>query len=199
MPVSNALRRLLHVRDIEEEQQRLALESALGELRALEHALAAAHAREHRGRRLLALSVSEGEVADRTAALVEGQSAARCATALTPRIAVVANNVLRARQVYLDKRIERRQAQTLIEESEARDAAEAGRHNQQTLDETYGEGRHRNKRAAGKQSGASGSQSGSAPSQAAQPTVRRRVYAGLEPEIPAEQIAIPQSGAKSDS
>lgn len=147
MPVSPALRRLLHVREIEEEQRRLALESALGELHAMEHALAAAHAREHAGRRLLAVSVCEGGIADRTAAIVEGQAAARCIVALPPRIAAAENNVLRARQSYLDKRIERRQAQALIAEAEARDTADAGRHDQQTLDETYGAGRHRLKGA----------------------------------------------------
>jgi len=185
MPVSFALRRLLHVRDIEEEQQRLALESALGELHALENALAAAHAREHAGRTLLALSVCGGEVADRTAALVEGQAAARCAAALTPRTAAAENRVLSARQAFLDKRTERRQAQTLIEEAEARDAAEAGRHNQQTLDETYGAGRHRLKSADKKRQ--------------AQSTGRRPVFADIEPETAAESNAIPQSGAKSDS
>jgi hypothetical protein len=41
MAVSNALRRLLKIRAIEEEQSRLALESALGELNRLEVALAA--------------------------------------------------------------------------------------------------------------------------------------------------------------
>jgi hypothetical protein len=186
MPVSSALRRLLHVRDIEEEQQRLALESALGELHALERAIAAAHAREHAGRKLLALSVCEGGVADRTAALVEGQSAARCAAALPPRIAAAENSVLRVRQAYLDKRIERRQAQTLIEESEARDAVEASRHNQQTLDETYGAGRHRIKDDVDRK-------------RRSQSTGRRPAFADLEPETAAESNAFPQSGAKSDS
>jgi flagellar biosynthesis chaperone FliJ len=197
MPVSSALRRLLRVRDVEEEQQRLALESALSELHALEHALSAAHARQHGGRRLLALSVCEGGVADRTAALVEGQAAARCAAALTPRIDVAENNVLRARQAYLDKRTERRQAQTLIEEAEARDAAEAGRHNQQTLDETYGARRHRRKRAAGKRPGPSGSAPAPDPSSAF--AARRAVFTDLESKNAAESTAIPQSGTKSDS
>lgn len=197
MPVSSALRRLMHVREIEEEQQRMALEFALGELHALERALAAAHAREHAGRRLLALSVCEGGVADRTAAVVEGQAAARSAAALPPRIAVAENNLQRVRQAYLEKRIERRQAQTLIEEAEARDSAEAGRHNQQGLDEIYGAGRYRRKRADGKRPDTS--RSGSSRSASSQPPGRRPVAVDLQPEMPAEQIAIPQSGANSDS
>jgi len=41
MAVSRALRRLLRIRELEEEQNRLALESALGELNRLEYALEA--------------------------------------------------------------------------------------------------------------------------------------------------------------
>ena len=41
MAISRALRRLLRIRNLEEEQSRLAVESALVELRRLEHALRA--------------------------------------------------------------------------------------------------------------------------------------------------------------
>jgi hypothetical protein len=41
MAVSRALRRLLRIRDLEEEQSRLALESAIGDLNRLESTLAA--------------------------------------------------------------------------------------------------------------------------------------------------------------
>lgn len=142
MPVSRALRRLLHVRAMEEEQYRQTLDSALGELRALQHALNAAHARKRTGRNLLAASL-QGEIADRTAAQVEMQTAIRCADLLVPRIASAESVVFRARQEYLDKRLERRQAQTLIEEGEAQDATESGRRAQQSLDETFGTLHHR--------------------------------------------------------
>jgi hypothetical protein len=41
------------------------------------------------------------------------------------------------RQEFLGKRVERRQAETLIRETEARDAIEAGRRGQQALDDWY--------------------------------------------------------------
>jgi hypothetical protein len=53
MAVSRALRRLLRIRELEEEQGRLALESALGELHRLENALMATFERKHRGRSLV--------------------------------------------------------------------------------------------------------------------------------------------------
>ena len=148
MPVSRALRRLLHVRAMEEEQQRLALESALGELHALEDALSAARARDRAGRALLNLSFQASEPIDRTAAQVEVQSAVRRAAFLKPRIAAAETAASRARQAFLDKRLERRQAQTLIEQAEARDAVEFARRGQQSLDETYGSQHHRERRSA---------------------------------------------------
>src|ERR1700738_4461868 len=104
MPVSRALRRLLHVRTMEEEQQRLALESALGELHALEDALSAARARDRAGRALLNLSFQASDPTDRPAAQVEVQSAVRRAAFLKPRIAAAETAASRARQAFLDKR-----------------------------------------------------------------------------------------------
>jgi flagellar biosynthesis chaperone FliJ len=41
------------------------------------------------------------------------------------------------RAAFLEKRVERRQAETLVEEAEARDAIESGRRTQQSLDNWY--------------------------------------------------------------
>ena len=65
MAVSRALRRLLRVLEIEEEQSRLALESAVGELGILEHSLTATRTRERSGRRLVISSAQSGELPDR--------------------------------------------------------------------------------------------------------------------------------------
>lgn len=135
MPVSAALRRLLHVRGLEEEQQRLALETALAGLHALGLALERNRARERRGRRRIA---SAADQADRIGALVETQSATRHAAALVPRIAAVDREVARLREQYLSKRVERRQAETLIRETEAADALEGSRRAQQDLDDWFG-------------------------------------------------------------
>lgn len=135
MAVSPALRRLYRVLEIEEEQCRLALESALGSLRRLEHAHAAASERQRRGRRLVVSSAACAETEDRLAGLEETRAGSRQAAALAPRIAEAGQEVAAQRQAYLAKRVERRQAETLIRETEARDAVEAGRRGQRSLDD----------------------------------------------------------------
>jgi hypothetical protein len=144
MTVSPALRRLLRIRDLEEEQSRLALESALGELHRLKHALAATAELNRRGRRLVGASAQTGELPDRLAGLEEMRSATRRVAALAPRIADAELDVTKLRQEFISKRVERRQAETLIKETEARDAIEAGRRSQQALDDWYRNRLHRN-------------------------------------------------------
>ncbi len=137
MAVSRALRRLLKIRDLEEEQHRLTLESAMGELRRLENALVATARRDKRGRALVGKSASSGELPDRLAGLVESRAAQLGAAVLTPRIAASKSQAVGLRDMYLQKRIERRQAETLIEETEAKDVLEAERRTQQGLDDWY--------------------------------------------------------------
>jgi hypothetical protein len=143
MAVSRALRRLLLIRDLEEEQRRLALAASVGELDRLEQALADAAQRERRGRRLVGESVYSGQLPDRLAGLEEACAAGRHALALGPRIEAVGEQVNELRELFLVKRVERRQAETLIKETEARDAIEAGRRGQQALDEWYSSRLHR--------------------------------------------------------
>jgi hypothetical protein len=137
MAVSRALRRLLRIRELQEEQSRLALESALGELHRLEHALTATFARDRRGRSLIQASAQTGHLTDRLAGLEETRSASLHAAALRPRIDGMGEEVTDRRLEFLSKRVERRQAETLIQETEARDAIEAGRRGQQALDDWY--------------------------------------------------------------
>ncbi len=143
MPVSRSLRRLLCIRNLEEEQGRLALELALGDLRQLENALHATVERARGGRRLVGVSARSGELPDRLAGLEETRAAGRHAAALKPKIAQTELDVVALRQEYLARRIERRQAETLIEETEARDALDAGRRGQQSLDDWFGSRMHR--------------------------------------------------------
>jgi hypothetical protein len=138
MAVSRAMRRLLRIRDLEEEQSRLTLESALGELRNLESVLGAVQLLDRRGRRLFKTSVRSGELPDRLAGLAEVSTAKRHAAVLTPRIAKAELDVAALRELFLSKRVERRQAETLIRETEAEDAIEDGRRSQQAMDDWYG-------------------------------------------------------------
>lgn len=142
MAVSKALRRLLHIRGIEEEQRRLSLETALGELASLKLARQAAAERERQGHALMETGAQSGEIADRQAGLVEADGAHRRALVLAPRIAVSEFETSERRREFLDKRVERRQAETLLEQTEAADAMESARRSQGAIDDLYGVRRH---------------------------------------------------------
>lgn len=137
MAVSRALRRLLRIRDLEEEQCRIALEFAQGELNRLNQAQVATTQRERWGRRLVDESARSGELPDRLSGLEEARTADRLTRALASRIEIVQEDVVKLREEFLAKRVEVRQAETLIKETEARDALEAARRSQQTLDDWY--------------------------------------------------------------
>jgi len=137
VPVSRALRRLLRIRELEEERSRLVLESALGELSGLEEALTAAAGRDRQGRRLVSFSAQSGELPDRLAGLEESRAALRQRAALDERRDAVEREVEILRQSFLLRRVERRQAETLIETAEAMDAIAAERRGQQALDDWH--------------------------------------------------------------
>jgi flagellar biosynthesis chaperone FliJ len=159
--VSRALRRLFHIRALEERQKRIALEAAIGELSRLEHALNAASERGRRSRRLIESSARAGEPADRFSGLEESETAGRHAAHLKPRIAAAEQTVEELRAEFLAARVERRQAETLIEETEARDALDADRRSQQALDDWHGAQRYRE---AGSASQSNSADAGSTPS-----------------------------------
>lgn len=137
MAVSRALRRLLHIRALQEEQSRLRLESALGELHLLEKRLATAVDRDRRGRQLVVTSAHTGELADRLAGLEETRIGIRSAAQLRCRIEAAEEDAIELREEFLEQRVERRQAETLIEETEARDEVVTARRSQQALDDWH--------------------------------------------------------------
>ncbi|HEX8812060.1 MAG TPA: hypothetical protein VF742_08720 [Terracidiphilus sp.] len=141
MPVSNALKRLLRIRDLEQEQHRRALESALAELHQLEDALARATTRERDGRSSFAASVLDREPDERTVDLqssrIESAIGQKHLQVLTPRVSRAEVQTTMRRQEFLLKRMERRQAETLIQETETADAVEAVRQSQRKLDEWF--------------------------------------------------------------
>jgi len=145
--VSPALRRLLRIREIEEEQRRLALEAALDELGRMEQALAATARRESRGRRLVSLSAHTNEPADRMGGLEQARAASDHAAHLAERIEAAAEQVAWRRDDLLDKRVERRQAETLIDEAAARESMIASRRGQQVIDDWFATRRFRQKRS----------------------------------------------------
>jgi hypothetical protein len=80
---------------------------------------------------------------DRLAGLEETRSAGLHVIALGPRIDAKQVEVATRRQEFLAKRVERRQAETLIEETEAREAIETDRRGQQSLDDWYSSRKYR--------------------------------------------------------
>lgn len=143
MPVSTAMRRLLRIRHLEEEQRRVALESAAGELSLLEQALDSTHRRDAHGRRLIASSAGANDSTSRAAALEESRTASRHAVYLDAKIEDAREEVEELRALFLESRVERRQAETLIDEAVRQQAIEADRRAQQTLDDLFGLERHR--------------------------------------------------------
>ena len=138
MTVSRGLHRLLQLRELEEEQSRLALESALSEFHRLEHALEATTERSRRGRQLVQQSAHTGELPDRLAGLEEGRTAVRHALAIEAAIVKSRQAAEILRENYQVARVERRQVETLVREAEAAEALDADRRSQQSLDDRYG-------------------------------------------------------------
>ena len=149
MAVSKSLQRLLRIRDLQEEQHRLALESAVVELRELEGAGTAAGERERQGRELIGASVQAGRPVDRQAGLEQAAAARRQARCLAQRAVIAEKEAMRLRQILLEKRVERRQAETLVSESEAEALVESNRRSQQALDDWHGSRKHGEKSARG--------------------------------------------------
>ena len=141
MAASRAMRRLVRVLELQEEQAQGELETAVGLLRRIENARTVAVERERQGRRLVTASAQSSELAnqliDRLAGLEETRRARQLAGVLRMRIAEVEREVTARREVFLAKRVARQQAETVVREAEARVALEAGRRGQQMLDEWF--------------------------------------------------------------
>lgn len=137
MPVSPAIRRLLGIRELQEEQRRSALESALRELEGLKAARAAASKRAQSGRHLVAESTRSGELPDRWAGLQEECNANAYIVHLGGRIGAAEQLAAAARERYLAARLERRQAETIAASILEQDALQGARKIQKDLDEWF--------------------------------------------------------------
>jgi flagellar export protein FliJ len=137
MAVSRAMLRLLHIRELEEEQSRAALEQAVAERNRLEQALRSAGEHEREGRRLVVRSTMTGQVWERFAGLAESRTAEKNSRLLAAQIELAAEEVAALRAELIRKRVERRQAETLVEGARAHQAVENARREQQSLDDWY--------------------------------------------------------------
>jgi hypothetical protein len=137
MAVSRAMRRLQQLLELQEEQHKSALDTALAELKQLDAALKATGEQDGRGRRLVQASIGTGEILDRLTGLEESRLAVRRRAALKPRKAEIEAGVNARRQEFLEKRTERRKVETLIQRAEAEDMMDADRRQQRELDDSF--------------------------------------------------------------
>lgn len=137
MALSNPLRRLLRIRELEEEQSRLALEAALSEVTRIDSALTTAAERAKGGRRLVTSSARTGCLTEKIAGLEECRMADLASGLLNVQLAEVEERAAQLRERFLALRVQRRQAETLVEQSNRRIEAERLRRQQQDLDEWH--------------------------------------------------------------
>lgn len=137
MALSTSLRRLLRIRELEEEQGRLALEAAMSEVNGVRVALAKAAECERHGRMTVADSARTGSLADRIAGLEETRVADRKMHALQAKLAAAERLEGQVRERFLLTRAHRRQAETLVDERDARTESEAERRRQRDLDDWH--------------------------------------------------------------
>ncbi len=137
MSKSVSLERLLRIRQIEEEQHRLAMAAAVSELHTLETALDASLARQRHGRRLVGASALSGDLLDRHAGLIEARNAGGCARALQPWVASAGDRVAAVRVLWMGKRVERKQVETLRETAKKQAAIDTSRRSQEAIDQWF--------------------------------------------------------------
>lgn len=137
MPVSQTLQRLLRIRHLEEEQRRQELATAMGKLNILESALACSAARSREARKLAEGGMTSGNLIDRQAGMVESRNALHCAATLQRWISASRKQVEQVRGEWLNKRVERKQTETLVDAEHAQRVAEATRQVQQSLDQSH--------------------------------------------------------------
>jgi hypothetical protein len=133
--ISRGLRRLFELRQIEELQKAALLEAATAELHRLENALEVARTREGNGRALVSRSVMVGEMQDRIFGVEEIATAVRISTVLRSRVHSATEKIQRIRNDFLNKRLDRRQVETLLGSALQREANQAERKMQLALDE----------------------------------------------------------------
>jgi flagellar export protein FliJ len=140
MPVSAGLKRLLRIRELEEELSQSALDSAVTAREHFQRKLQLAVQRKQDGRTLWGASASAEQSEGRRIALEEMRMGHRLADFASDRLAEAEKQLSQRRESYLATRTRRRQAETLIEAAQCDDAQLALRRNQQELDEWFRSG-----------------------------------------------------------
>lgn len=137
MPASKSLERLLRVFEIQEETRKRDLEEAQGKLARMEDSLATTCEKVDRGRVLLTAALQSSKLDDRLAGQLEIDSGELRKAFLQKSIGEMSMVVEQARTGYLDKRVERKQVEALLETAERLASAEGVRKAQQSLDDWF--------------------------------------------------------------
>lgn len=145
MPVSSFMRRLLHIRELEEEQCRLQLDGEVGELRRLEGAIRVVTQRDRIARASVTSGIENDILTDRVAGLEESSRASRLSELLVERANAIEQSAEELRRSLLLRRTDRLQIETLIQDAAAKNITETGRRIQQTLDDWHNTRRFQSK------------------------------------------------------
>lgn len=132
---SRELRGLVALREVQEQQAALRLESAIRELRRLEREREIANARSSKARELVRTSATTGQLEDRLSGLQGIVSAELSCQRLATRVHAANQRVERIRFDAIAKRVEKRQAEILLENALNQDVLRSLRRNRMLLDE----------------------------------------------------------------
>ena len=110
---SSAIRRLLRIRALEEEQSRMVLEAAEAEVKRLQSALGSVRQSEHQGREILTRGVQDGEPTDRIAGVEQIRACEQAAAWIAGRTLQAEAEAGTQRSAFVEKRIQCRQAESL--------------------------------------------------------------------------------------
>ena len=137
MAVSKTIQRLRCILDVEEELRRRQLESAQADLARLELALRTAGEREREGRLLFSAGVRAEDLRNRLAGEAEMHAGRHRESILRQYIQQSKLVVDELRAAFLEKRVERKQAETFVKAAQVRESLEEDHRTQQSLDTWY--------------------------------------------------------------
>ena len=137
MAAPTSLKRLVAIRRAEEQHSCTRMEMAIAELHRLEQALEGALERAKRGRWRIASAVTSGECDDRIAGIAEVAAADRVKALLGEKISSAEQQISELRDAFVAKRVERRQAESLVEAQTMQEMLELSRRGQTALDDWH--------------------------------------------------------------
>lgn len=137
MGQGGVLRRLLRIRQLEEEASRMAVELSVLERDRRIAELAVAGELRNQGRMEFLRRAGEADTAGRAGAWMEVEEAEHQQKQIVPRLAQAESEVSERREEYLAQRTRRRQVETLLEREDAQNREKAARRAQQLLDDWF--------------------------------------------------------------